>query len=185
MVPVLVRNPRSPATVAKNANTSIAPATAPSSGRASSFLRIPTLRTLSSAGRAAVAIVDPPFVAGAAPKAAPLRNRLADALLAEVDDLLGVVLGDEGRAGQHLGSGYRAVLGVVGQEDDRQVPLEVLLLVHGEGHVTVVDGLQDRGSQIEGGERDVLLPTALLEGCQGRLGAGRAERQHAVEIRVL
>src|ERR687898_1494787 len=98
MVPMLVRNPRSPATMAKNANTSIAPATAPSSGRFSSFLKIPTRRTLSSADRAAVAIVDPPFLAGRRRGAAPSRNRLADALLAEVDDLLGVILRNEGRS---------------------------------------------------------------------------------------
>src|SRR3712207_3250693 len=101
MVPVEVRKPRSPATTAKNTKTIIAPATAPSSGRMSSFLRMPTWRTRSSVGRAALAIVSPPFLGRGGPRGPPrTRSLLAETLLAEVDDLLGVLLRHEGRAGQ-------------------------------------------------------------------------------------
>ena len=72
-------------------------------------------------------------------------DSLADAFLAELDDPFGVVLGNEGRTREHLPGRYRPVLGVVSQEDDRQVALQVLLLVHGEQDVAVADGLEHLG----------------------------------------
>src|SRR3712207_758486 len=110
---------------------------------------------------------------------------LAETLLAEVDDLLGVLLRHERRAGQDLGGGGHAVLRVVGQEDDRQVTLEKLLLVDGEGHVPVADGLEDGGREVEGGERDLLQLARLPQGLERGLRAGRAERQHPVDVGVL
>src|SRR5918997_2947776 len=139
MVPTDVRNPESPATTAKNTKTSIAPATAPSSGRASSLPRMPTLRTRSSAGGVAVVKIFPLSEWGAT--VGPHQEALPDALLAQLDDLLGVLLRHERRSRQRLRGGDRAVLGVLGKVDDGQVALQVLLLVDGEDHVAVPDGL--------------------------------------------
>src|SRR6266545_2727832 len=151
-LPPMVKNPRLPATSEKNTHTMIAPATAPSSGRLSRRRRSPARRTRSSAwgpaGASVTAMLLLPSWGRSGPSADDpdrLPSGLADALLAEVDHLRGVRLLDERRTGLHDPGRDDTVLLVLGQEHDRQVALQVLLLVDGEQHLAVGDRLQHLG----------------------------------------
>src|SRR6266705_2814375 len=133
----------------------IAPATAPSSGRLSRRRRSPARRMRSSAraqaGASVTAMISRLPSLGARARSGrdrALGPRLsADALLAEVDDLRRIVLGDKRRPGGDDATSARdgAVLLVEREEHDGQVALNVLLLVDREQHLPVAHGLKHLG----------------------------------------
>src|SRR5919106_6081230 len=153
ITPSAVNMPLPRATKAKKMNTRMVPATAPSSGRAMA-LRIQGVRCRrsSTVGAVVAGTSSSPRIGernrprdGAPPGAgrAPSRGgRLADALLAQLDHLGGVVRRDEAGAGHHRASRHDAVLRVLLQQHDRQIALEELLLVNGERHLTVGERLE-------------------------------------------
>src|SRR6266699_1723574 len=164
--------------MAKKIQTAIAPATAPSSGRLTSLRSRPTLTSRSSTGRPPVVVVAP----GLLMAFAPCRPGSADSLLAQVQHLRRRVLEHEARAGQDdaAATGHQQVLLVKGEEQDRQVALEELLLVDREEHVALVDGRQGFRREVERAELDLAQLAGLRERLDRRAGAGRSQRQDAV-----
>ena len=73
---------------------------------------------------------------------------------------------------------------VEGQQHDRQVALEVLLLVDGEEHVTGRDRLQDVRREVEGGELDRPELVGAAQRLERRRGAGRTQREDAIDVGV-
>ena len=69
----------------------------------------------------------------------------------ELDDLSRGLLGHESRTGQDrlAAAGQQAVLGVLGDDEDAQVALQVLLLVDGEQHRAVVDRREHLRREVE------------------------------------
>ena len=164
----------------------MAPATAPSSGRAMSFLSSGVAATRSSP---AVLIVAMPLSLaageiGVRPGADPGHARLPDALGREVDHLGGVLLGDEARPGHHGAGRHQPVQLVQPQQLDRQVALQELLLVDREQHLALIDRLEHAGRQIEGAELDLVQHLDLLERRHGRLRGDRPEGEHAVDVGI-
>src|SRR5215208_1079698 len=94
-----------------------------------------------------------------------------NALLAELDNVGRLFLSYERGAGVYLVDGCHSILGVVSQEDYRQIPLQELLLVDREQHIAVAHGVEHLRTQIEGGEGKVLA--ASLERLQCRQSALR------------
>src|SRR5438128_7415114 len=136
-------------------NTAIAPRNAPMSGLVRSRESAP-VRTSRSSGRAVGAAVSAmSFLQSGPGRAAarrPPRDRslLARALRGERGDPRRIRLVDDSRPGQHrLAVADRVeVRDVEDREDDRQVPLEVLLLVDREQHPPLLD-LLDRAADVE------------------------------------
>ena len=94
-----------------------------------------------------------------------------------------VVLVDEAGAGEHrLAATDRVeVVLVQREEDDRQVPLEVLLLVDGEQHVAVDDRLDHVLAEVERADEHVAGLADLVDRGERGRGTGRAEREHGVD----
>src|SRR5689334_4863049 len=82
-------------------------------------------------------------------------GRSADALGRQVYDLGSLFLGDQVRAGRYVAARHQAVLGVERQEGDRQIALEVLLLIDGESRLAVNDRLQEACRHVEGADVDL------------------------------
>src|SRR6266576_732358 len=162
--------------------TATAPRNAPMSGRVSSRASGPTLTSRSSGGAfeaavSAIAIFS--SIVGAAREGCP-QCQLASALLCECGDLRRIRLVDDAGAGQDR----RAVSDRVqvrheqDGEDDRQVALQVLLLVDGEQHLAGLD-LCDRAADVE---RPHFRP--LGNGGQTWDRDVRVEAQEGVELLV-
>ena len=80
-------------------------------------------------------------------------------------------------------AGQQAVLGVLGDDEDAQVALQVLLLVDGEE-----DRCPPRSPSSTSGDRSNVASShgiVALEGGECRCGAGRTQRQDAVDRRIL
>src|SRR4051812_11104684 len=103
----------------------------------------------------------------------PPGSLLAGALPGELLDGRGVGLVDEARAGEdRLAAADGVRVGLVElQEHDRQVPLEVLLLVDGEQDVAALDVLEERRAEVE--RRQLRIRARTLD---RRLGGGRDVR---------
>ncbi len=99
------------------------------------------------------------------------------------DDGVHVRLVDDAWAGQDRLATARneAVQLVVGQEYDRQIALEELLLVDGELHLTGLDRIQDVLREVEGRELDLAGEVELLDGRQRRGRSGGPEGEDAVQ----
>ena len=91
---------------------------------------------------------------------------------------------DEPRTGQDrlAAAGQQAVLGELGDDEDAQVALQVLLLVDGEQDRAVLDRGQHFRRQVERRQHDLIV---ALEGSECRCGAGRTQREDAVDRRIL
>src|SRR6266508_2788574 len=153
---------------AKYANakkTAIAPSKAPMSGRVSRRLRGPTRARRSSEGAPAAVvsvIATLPSVRHVGGASATAHDPVsASALLCERRDLCGVRLVDDARPRQHglaVAHGVE-VRGVEDCEDDRQIALQVLLLVDREQHPARLD-LLDRATDVE---RPIFVPLGTDE----------------------
>jgi hypothetical protein len=115
------------------------------------------------------------------------RLFLADALLAEVDDAGRRVLGHQAGTGQDRLAATRGEQEELEerQEDDRQVALEVLLLVDREQRLPAGDVLEQRGGEIEAAELDRAQLVDALERLDGGDRAGGAEGEDAVVVVAL
>src|SRR4051794_15527804 len=105
---------------------------------------------------------------------------LAGALTGELLDGRGVGLFDEAGPGEHglaAADGVGVVLEQL-QEHDREVPLEVLLLIDGEQHVAALDVLQQRRAQVERGQLGA--GARALDRGLGRRGDVRVQGHHRV-----
>ena len=94
----------------------------------------------------------------------------AAAFARQLEHLLGVLGGDETGTGidrQTAADGVEVVV-VQHEEHDREVPLEVLLLVDGELHVAVDDRLDHVGAEVECGNRHLAEQSELLKCRHGR-----------------
>src|SRR5438132_9163460 len=134
-------------------NTAIAPRSAPMSGRVSTRASGPT-RTRRSSGRAVGAAVSAMSVllrrGGQPARPAPSPVRLAGALGGERGDLRRVRLVDDSGAGEDrrtVSDGVE-VRHVEDGEHDRQIALQILLLVDREQHLAGLD-LLDRAADVE------------------------------------
>ena len=78
-------------------------------------------------------------------------------------------------------AGQQPVLGELGDDEDAQVALQVLLLVDGEEDGARLDRLEHLRRQVE---RRQLHGIVALEGGECRCGAGRTQRQDAVDRRI-
>ena len=120
-------------------------------------------------------------------------SAVAEPIIADVDqrvpaaeflDRSGVVRGHEARTGEHRKTAARLV-GVGGlevHEDDRQVTLEVLLLIDGEGDIAGLNRIEQFRRHIEATDGEV--DAQVLGGGEGRHGDDRTDAEHAVDRRV-
>src|SRR6266542_2105200 len=168
---------------AKARNTATAPRNAPMSGRVSRRASGP-MRTRRSSGAtlgaAVSAIAGSSAPEGGRPRGRPPRPVLAGALRCERGRLGRVRLVDDAGAGQH-GLTVADRVQVRPEQDgehDRQVPLQVLLLVDREQHLAGPD-LLDRTADVE---RPGLR--ALREDRETRNGDVRVEAEEGVELLV-
>src|SRR6266545_2514184 len=164
--------------VAKKVKTAIAPTTAPSSGRISSRRSRPTWATRSSAVVTAVVMVPPCGRRGARGRPATTS---ACALVRVLGDRVGVGLVDEARSGQrrlaatdHVGVGLVEV-----QVRDRQVPLQVRLLVDREQDLAGLDRGEHVLVQVERGE--LRLRAGIPDRVPRRDRDPRVEGQYGVD----
>src|SRR4051812_31108992 len=211
MMPSALNMPEPEAPTANSRKTSTAPASAPDSGRLRNRRQKPIARRRSSAaGAAALAagVETWALIAGLA-SCDDGSAVLAGVLL----DLADVVLGHEARAGQDVARAVdrreavlvearlhlRVVANGLGRlvhvgrlqllhrrhDRDRDVPLQVRLLVDRELHRAVLDALGDLVGEVEGGEPGLALQAHLVERLQRRAGRVRAECEHGLRVRVL
>src|ERR687895_674634 len=183
--------PNSSVVRAKNSPITAAAISAPSSGRRANFVRGLTSARRSSTtdvvGSTAVAwlLIAISLLLGARGRrpacSRPPAPYSASPLLRQLLDGVGVALVDEARAGQHRQAAADRVVVLVEQrqEHDRQVPLEVLLLVDGELDLAVLDRLHDVAAQVE--RREPGLGARALDGVARRHRDVRVERQHRID----
>src|SRR5581483_9609013 len=178
--------PANPVAVDANSpNTAASPTSEPISGRRKTCERIPTRASRSSAGAAGgVADAASWAMTGAAAGRSPPRrpsSRLARSLRSERDHLRRIRLVDEARSGQHrLPAADRVRVRVVQEEEhDREVALQILLLVDRELHAAVLDRLQDVGREVEGG--DLRRRLDALRRLEGRVADLRVEAEDRVD----
>src|SRR5581483_9482288 len=143
------------AVIANSANTAARPTSDPISGRRKTCERIPTRASRSSAGAAGgVAVAACWDITGAAAgrlSAPPPSPRLARALRRQLDHLRRVRLVHETRSRQHrlaAADGVRVRVVQV-EEHDREISLQVLLLVDREQDVPRGDRFQEVGGEVE------------------------------------
>src|SRR5918998_1125565 len=210
--------PNSSVVRAKNSPISAAAISAPSSGRRANFVRGLTSARRSSTtdvvGSTAVAwlLIAISLLLGARGRrpacSRPPAPYSASPLLRQLLDGVGVALVDEARAGQHrqAAADRVGVLVEQRQEHDRQVPLEVLLLVDGELDLAGLDRLNDVAAEVERGHRRLRAraPHSVARGhgdvrVQGQHGCDRVVRlqlrldlrqrgrdvRHALHLQVL
>src|SRR3954447_15005000 len=117
---------------------------------------------------------------------APRTTGLADPALAEANRLRRRRARDEVRAGRDDAAlrGEQPVAGELAEQHDREVALQVRLLVDGEPHPPGQHGAQHLGGQVERAELDVAGAAGRGERAQRRLAAVAREREHAVDLRV-
>src|SRR5215207_8027941 len=185
--------------ITKNSPITVAASTAPISGRRNrrvvrltSARRSSTTDVVGGGGSATVAgFVTSRLLSswggrrpdpGAGPAADPLTS--SGAFAGELLHRVGVRLVDEPRSGEHgQTAAHRVGVRVEQrQEHDRQVPLEVLLLVDGELDLARLDGLHDIAAQVEGGELRVRAPA--LDRVARSNGDVGVERQHGGDVLV-
>src|SRR6266545_3897576 len=172
--------------MAKNRKTRTMPAAAPKPGRPTTvrttplFARRTSLRCPRSACLTGLSSVSAESRLTSGLFAAFMGS--PDSLLAQRHHLGGVRLGDKVRAGQHGGGGPDAVLGVLHRDDDRQVPLQVGLLVLGEGDLARLDIPENLCRQRPGADRDLAVDRS--RGGLDERRDGRVEREHGVDGRV-
>src|SRR3954452_12616089 len=117
---------------------------------------------------------------------APRTTGLADPALAEANRLRRRRARDEVRAGRDDAAlrGEQPIAGELAEEHDREVALQVGLLVDREPHAPGQHRPQHLGRQVERAELDVVRAAARRERAQRRLAAVAGEREHAVDLRV-
>ena len=68
------------------------------------------------------------------------------------------------------------------QEDDREIALQILLLVDGEHHLASLNGLEDVRAEVK--RRQLHIHTSSLDGLHSGIGDVRIERQDGVNAGV-
>src|SRR5471032_442993 len=94
----------------------------------------------------------------------------------------------EFRIGHQLGFDLGQVGGLIlfhdGEHGDRDVALQVGLLVDGELDAAVLDAFRDVFRQVEGGEVDLALQAHFVDRAQRRRGRIGTQRQHRLRARI-
>src|SRR5918996_4022599 len=188
MTPSGENRPLPPATMPKKMNTRMAPATAPSSGRAINLRTSGVCAIRSSTGAvlvaATVSLLERCRRSGGRARPPVPPCRLPDTLGAQIDHLSGVLLRDEPGPGHHGACRHQSIELVQLQELDRQIALQVLLLVDREHHPALIDRLEHAGRQVERAELHLVQHLDLLKRRHGRLGGRRAQRKHAIGVGI-
>src|SRR5579875_2101918 len=111
---------------------------------------------------------------------------LACSLRCQLDNLVHVILRYKtGASHDHVIGNCVEVCPVQRQQHNRQITLEILLLINSKEHLTILDGLQNIGREIKGSQLDLPNLVQVLESLESRCSTGRPKRQNTINTGIM